>query len=368
MLCALLLSLLLLAGAECHGHGHTSPPAPTRKPTGTPPALKVNGVQLLNGQWSPPKYNSTAAASSLRLLRESTGASHVALTFCLFQASVDSAGPIYPRPSTPTDQQLETAVRVAHARGLQVMLRPGVDPDWSLPGNAGTWRGEIGRNFTAAQWAVWFPEYEHMVVRYARLAARWVVAQFSVGFEYSVAQRHDAEFRCVVAAVRAVYAGELTYGANWGTEDALTWWDAVDYIGVDAYYPLAPQRPSPTLAQLRGAWAPLTRSLAALSARHSRTVLFTEIGYCSVAHANVDPAHCHISPATGVDLAAQTTLYRAFFEAVYPQRWFAGTFWWAWLTDPRNGGPHDPSFTPAGKPASLVLLEHFQLRGNASTA
>lgn len=37
--------------------------------------------------------------------------------------------------------------------------------------------------------------------------------------------------------MRAVYTGEITSSANWGGEESgKSWWDAVDYIGVDAYY------------------------------------------------------------------------------------------------------------------------------------
>jgi hypothetical protein len=37
--------------------------------------------------------------------------------------------------------------------------------------------------------------------------------------------------------MREVYTGLLTDSANWGGEEmGKQWWDAVDYIGVDAYY------------------------------------------------------------------------------------------------------------------------------------
>lgn len=37
--------------------------------------------------------------------------------------------------------------------------------------------------------------------------------------------------------MREVYSGELTASANYGGEETgKSWWDAVDYIGVDAYY------------------------------------------------------------------------------------------------------------------------------------
>ena len=45
---------------------------------------------------------------------------------------------------------------------------------------------------------------------------------------------------------RNVYSGVITSSANWGwlddrggEETQKTWWDAVDFIGVDAYYNFA---------------------------------------------------------------------------------------------------------------------------------
>ncbi len=40
--------------------------------------------------------------------------------------------------------------------------------------------------------------------------------------------------------------GPLFPGANWGNEDNVQWWDAVDVVGVDAYYPIAPSNQNPS--------------------------------------------------------------------------------------------------------------------------
>ena len=79
---------------------------------------------------------------------------------------------------------------------------------------------------------------------------------YSVGVELENAQTQEANWRSLVSSVRSRYSGELVYGANWGNPaigNAVQWWDAIDYIGIDAYYPLTGTN-NPTPAQLQTAW------------------------------------------------------------------------------------------------------------------
>ena len=317
-------------------------------------------MNFLNGQWSIAKYGSADANTSLAELSADTGANWVALTYCHFQPSVDSPGPIYPRKTSPTDAQLAAGVAAARATNVSVFFRPCVDPDWSLPASHNTWRGQIGRHFNASDWDEWFLAYDAFIVPQAQLASRLGVELFAVGLEYVVPSQQAAHWRRTVAKIRAAAPGlRLTYCANHGNEHHVAWWDAVDDIAVDAYYSLAPNEQAPSRAALVAAWAPITAHLAALSrANGNKSVTFAEIGYCSVTGANNDPAHCgggHTLNAT-----AQTVLYEAFFEAVYPQPWFAGVFWWSWSTAATGGGPTDEGFSPRGKPAAAVLKRHYQ--------
>ena len=55
---------------------------------------------------------------------------------------------------------------------------------------------------------------------------------------------------------RAVYKGKLTYAANWDGEfEEVAFWDALDVIGVQAYFPLTEER-VPSVTKLTQAWAP----------------------------------------------------------------------------------------------------------------
>ena len=62
---------------------------------------------------------------------------------------------------------------------------------------------------------------------------------FCVGTELSKLSKHDAEWRRIIGDVRKIYKGPLTYAAVQGPEfETLQFWDALDYIGLNNYYPL----------------------------------------------------------------------------------------------------------------------------------
>jgi hypothetical protein len=156
--------------------------------------------------------------------------------------------------------------------------------------------------------------------------------------------------------VRSRYHGPLTYAANWGSETSINWWDAVDYIGVDAYYPLTSKN-DPTVAELKAAWQPYSATLASLAVAWNKTILFTEIGYRSQDGSNQHPSEWQ-SGGT-VDLQEQADAYQAAFETIYNQPWFAGMYWWSWGVDPFEGSECDNGYTPHDKPAEDVLRSWY---------
>ena len=60
----------------------------------------------------------------------------------------------------------------------------------------------------------------------------------AVRISSAVAADPDA-MRHLVAEVRAIYGGKLVYAANWDEIDRVRFWDALDYVGVQLYAPLA---------------------------------------------------------------------------------------------------------------------------------
>lgn len=310
---------------------------------------KQNGVVYISsGSNSVERFSARQADRALANLVD-TGANWLALVTNWYQTSHTSTS-IHPTSSTDLDADLAHVVRQAHQRGLKVMMRPSV----ALLDYPSHWHGEIGTGFTSEQeWDAWFTSYAAFINHYAELAQLTGADQLSLGNELGGTTQREDDWRWVVTGVRARYAGPLVYGANWGSEDEPGWWNAIDFIGISAYYPLA-SRSNPSLDQLRAAWSPLVDHLADLSARWGKPILFTEIGYSSLAGASRAPANCCSEGGT-LALDEQANAYQAAFESLYSEPWFAGLFWWAWDTNPLAGGPCDGGFTPHDKPAEDVV-------------
>src|SRR2546428_3407850 len=139
---------------------------------------------------------------------------------------------------------------------------------------------------------------------------------FCLGNELEKTTGHEREWRSVIAAVRAAYAGPLTYGAAFEEVFRVSFWDALDFIGVSAYYPLVQER-SPDRALLAAAWKPLTQKLAGLAATRGRRIVFTELGYRSADLGR--SKHWEIPRSAPVKLSLQSDAYVAIFDALLPQ-------------------------------------------------
>lgn len=296
--------------------------------------------------WWSGNYASSGSDLSLGHLAD-TGATWISLIVTGYQDDLTSTD-IYTNTATPTDADLIHAIQRAHSLGLKVMLKPHVDL-WNDPAH---WRGQITFG-DEAQWQAWFASYRSFIDHYADLAKAQGVEQFCVGTELSGTAQREADWRAVIADVRSRYHGPIIYAANQGGEETgITWWDAVDYIGVDAYYSLT-EEDDPTLAELEAGWDGPLVTLSALAATWNKPILFPEIGYRSIDGANRDPWNWQRSGA--LDLQEQAEAYQAFFDRVWSQPWFGGVFWWMWETDPFAGGPCDTGYTPYDKPAEAVL-------------
>jgi hypothetical protein len=307
-------------------------------------AAKQKGMSF--AAWWPGLYSSPDADQALSELRED-GADWLSLIVTRYQDTITSTT-IYASPGTPTDADLMHVISQAHSLGMKVMLKPHLD----LASDPTHWRGDIGIGLSEAGWTAWFTSYKTFINHYAQLAKTYGADQFCIGTELVSTEFRAADWESVIAGVRGVFTGTITYAANQGSEGSISWWDKVDFIGVDAYYPLT-NKNDPTLDELKAAWAPRVANLKTLSESWGKPILFTEVGYRSQDGANQHPWDYQIGGT--IDLQEQADLYRALFESVFNQAWFAGIFWWSWDPDPLQGGPCDMGYSPHDKPAEAVM-------------
>jgi len=263
---------------------------------------------------------------------------------------------IHPRYDlySASNSSLTHAIQKAHELGMKVSLKPMVDVV------DGTWRGQIN----PSSWATWFTSYRYFIHDFAQLAEANDVELCVVGTELKSSQSYESSWRQVISETRAVFSEELTYAANWdsyGTSQ-VKFWDALDYVGVDAYFPLTNSF-DPTVAQLKNGWSygpsgrNWTNELYMAYTATGKQVVFTEIGYVSKNGTNTRPWDWNVSSA--LDLQEQADCYQAALDVFRDRTWFGGWFWWNWETDPNAGGPTEMHYTPQNKPAEIVLHQYY---------
>jgi hypothetical protein len=315
------------------------------------PARQQRGIDYT--AWFAGQYLSGGSDETLRKLA-GLGVQWIGLVVSGYQQQVSSTTIRWDAERTPTDDDLAHAIATIHDLGMQVMLKPHVDP------LDGRWRGEIGTTFTSeAQWTAWFTSYRAAITHFADLAQAHRAAQLCIGTELAGLSGREADWRAIVQAVRERFRGKLVYASIYSEEQNVRWWDALDYIGIDAYYPLT-DHAHPSVADLKRAWTDLglVSHLEGLSRRYNRPVLFTEAGYRSIEGTSIEPAAWDKKAA--FDEPEQANAYQAAFETFWRLPWFAGTYWWNVITDPYQGGPGDTDYTPLGKEAEKVLREYYQ--------
>lgn len=252
--------------------------------------------------------------------------------------------------SPETDALVRAEVRLHAPLGLRTQLKPHL---WMLDNS---WRGGIERDEEG--WQSFLESYRSWILRYADLAQQEGVEMLVVGVELDQSvERFEAEWRAIIAEVRTRFKGTLTYAANWDAYHRVPFWDALDYVGVQFYPPLA-SKPEASSAKMK---VTLERALDGLERIHRETgkpVLLTEVGYRAVRGTAVSPHTWPDPNARDVDEEAQTEAYRVLFRGVGRRPAVAGVFLWKWYTDP-VGDEGPAGFSPRGYAAEKLWAEAF---------
>ncbi len=260
------------------------------------------------------------------------------------------------------DAALRGAISRIRKAGLKTFLIPRIEsPEFFAPPYP--FRADI--KFQSADDQQRFhAAMREMLLHYAKLAESENVELFGVGLELKqCAKEHEAAWRDLIAAVREEFSGKLTYSANWYDEwDQLRFWDALDYIGVGAYFELKPENGNPDadpVDDLVARWQVSMRHLQAQSQDWQRPILFTEIGYSGYADCAERPWEWAGKQGgkAALDWARQADCYRALFKAFNDKPWFAGTFVWRFYSDAEN--ILDWEYALQGRPAEAVLAEAY---------
>ena len=160
--------------------------------------------------------------------------------------------------------------------------------------------------------------------------------------------------RQVIGRIRREFTGPLVYSANFDSWEKVGFWDALDFIGVSAYFPLS-DTDDPSLEELEAGWSQALAPLEVASKRWGRPVLLTEAGFPSIASAARAPWREEKTPA---QVWLQSRCYEATLRALASRPWIEGSFFWLWE---RSSKPpfRDPSHTIVDKPAMFTMARHY---------
>ena len=253
---------------------------------------------------------------------------------------------------TVTDEKLVSLIRVARTKKLRVMLMPMV-----LLSNPrdNEWRGKIKPD----DWDEWWRQYAAFVMKYAKLASQAGAEIFTVGSELVSTETQTGPWKKLIAQVRSVFPGLLTYSANWDHYHVPKFWAELDLVGMTSYFTLAEQA-NPTPAQLDEAWREIKREILAWQKTVNKPILFTEVGWPNQQTAAQFPWN-YYAAADKPDPKLQADCFESFFRAWAGEQAVAGFLVWEWRNHPnqKTSPAEDTSYRPCDKPAMKVIQRYF---------
>ena len=253
-----------------------------------------------------------------------------------------------------TKRGVERCVEYARKLGLKVMLKPHV---WVVQQG---WPGDYDLD-SEEEWQQWEASYSEYLEIMTDIAVHYNIEMLCIGTEYRIPARERPEYwRGLIRRIREQYSGELTYAANWDNYENLAFWDELDYIGVDAYFPIAKEK-NPPLRKLLSGWEDIAELLEEKSNEYGKPILFTEYGYRSADFASRGHWENERDDLVS-NFEAQSRAYEALYRTFWAKPWFAGGFLWKWYPYVRKNGRWnrwETDFTPQEKPATAVIRHYY---------
>ena len=156
-----------------------------------------------------------------------------------------------------------------------------------------------------------------------------------IGTELRKTEGEEARWRKIIRAVRSETDVPLTYAANWDDYERVGFWDALDVIGIQAYFPLTEETDTSAEAIASG-WARWMKKLERFSRSQKKPILFTELGYNRSYDAPVRPWDYHTDGEGAREV--QERCLRIALRSIESEPSVLGAFLWKWFLPPRRVG------------------------------
>ena len=251
-----------------------------------------------------------------------------------------------------TEDGVRQYIAQLQKKRIKIMLKPQI---W-------VWRGEFTGFIVMKSednWQTLENTYSDFILNFAKIAEETKADIFCIGTELELFVKYRPDYWTkLIKQIRQVYSGKLTYAANWDEYRRTSFWDNLDFIGVDAYFPVSESK-TPTVEECINGWQKYKETLRQFSDIYKKRVLFTEFGYRSTDFTGRKPWDVDYSQKT-VNLHAQTNATEALFETFWNEDWFAGGFIWKWFHNhPEVGGVNNSRFTPQNKPVEAIIKNYY---------
>jgi hypothetical protein len=261
-------------------------------------------------------------------------------------ASINADGSLRWSPIDPENPPAHIArpIREAHRLGLSICIKPHI-AYWRSPFS---WRGEITFEDNK-KWQRFWRGYKQWITQVAAVSGQ--ADGFVVGTELDLTLQYEEEWRDIIAAVRQHTDAPLTYAANWTDYQRVPFWDALDVIGIQAYFPLTDD-PDYDKEDIRQGWTIRMQEMGEYSERHNRQILFTELGYNQSHQAPIKPWAYEVDGEEAQPI--QAYCMRTALAAIAAEPRVVGALLWKWFPHPRPVGRNFQLATP---PIKQIISE-----------
>lgn len=301
---------------------------------------KIKGVSL--PVWEKDGYFSEKLTKALEEIKE-LDANFVAIVPTVFQNNITESF-IFETEKTPSDESVIHAIKLSKQNRFYVMLKPHLDlKDQTI------YRGLIDPRDIES----WGRNYMNMIIRYAKIANQLGVEILCVGTELeNISFRYPQIFEKVISNVKQIYRGKIIYAANWTEFKKISFWDKLDFIGIDAYFSVA-NSTNPTEDKLSEKWEKIFNDISGFQKSIGKDVVFTEIGYLDKDGTCIQPFNWLINSPE--DQEEQALCYKVALEFALER--IKGIFIWEWEF---YKAPGEPGYSPRSKRAEKVIKDIFK--------
>ena len=285
------------------------------------------------------------------------GANSVSVSIPFYTDSLTSSV-VRTTPRTPDAARTSIVMDEAARSGLRTTLRVVLDQTNLMDPDMKNWRG----TFSPVNRAAWYSAYRTFLAPYLAMAQAHHVTTVTIGTELG-AMQSDPHWRSLVADARTIYAGQLSYSANWDSYPTAVAGIPVDSVDIDAY-PILGLTSAATDSQMTAAWR---RWLVTTAPPDANGLVLSEVGGPADDGLLAAP-YKYGKPGSPLDEEIQSRWFGAACRAARDQR-LGGLYWWKIdfsvdleLVDPVTD-PHD-SFL--GRSAEQTIRECFAAWAHSS--